>query len=133
MIRRTQGVMPASSAIDSHQRLVTTRVTGYATFADIDVEQKRLVGDPEFDPGYDHLFDLSGVADVQLSLDEIRELASVKLFSERSRRAVVAPANLLYGLSRMYQGFRGLGPESLRVFRTTEEALRWLEEPDGDD
>ena len=123
--------MPVSSTIDTDQGLVTTRVSGHATAAEVHAAQERLAVDPDFDPTYDHLFDLSDVADLEASADEIRELASVALFSETSRRAVVAPANLLYGLSRMYQAFRRLGPESLQVFRTPEEALQWLQEPRG--
>lgn len=34
----------------------------------------------------------------------------------------------LFGLSRMYEGFRTPPDDAVRVFRSADEALAWLEE-----
>jgi len=46
----------------------------------------------------------------------------------------VAPADLVFGLGRMYETYRGLNERSTKevaVFRTRPEALDWLAEARG--
>lgn len=118
--------MPLDSHIDSARGLVTTRLEGRITGSEVKAHQRGLEADPDFDPDFDHLFDLSRVETFQISVEQIRAIASVSVFSSSSRRAVVAPKDVLYGLSRMYEGFRDISEEEIRVFRSREEALVWL-------
>lgn len=120
--------MPVETVIDPERRLVTTQVTGHATAAEILAAQEKLRTDSAFDSKYHHLFDLSGAEGVDVAQGDVQSIAAVALFDPGSRRAVVAPANVLYGLSRMYQAFRDLADKQMQIFRTREEALAWLRE-----
>ncbi|MDJ0654937.1 MAG: hypothetical protein QNJ40_12320 [Xanthomonadales bacterium] len=49
----------------------------------------------------------------------------------RARVATLAPTDLSYGMSRIYeQSTKGELPEKLRVFRTRTDALEWLLQSD---
>jgi len=118
--------MTVESVILSELGVIVTRVTGTPGFQEIRQHQRSLASDPEFDPDFHHLFDLSQVQDLRITTEEIRELASSGVFSPSSRRAVVAPRDAMFGLSRMYEGFSHLPEGAVRVFRNPEEAIRWL-------
>ena len=91
--------------------------------------QRRLAADPLFDPAFDQLFDLGGVTDFKLPEDYIRGGATRSVFAPESRRVLVAPTDLAYGLARMFAAWNGGAKEAgFRVFRKKEEAVRWLEE-----
>ncbi|MCW8956944.1 MAG: hypothetical protein OQL09_08680 [Gammaproteobacteria bacterium] len=73
------------------------------------------------------LWDLSnGIFD--LTETELRELAEYgkSSFLLPSKVAIVAPKNLEFGLSRMYEAYREEGLVKHRVFRTEQEARAWL-------
>lgn len=122
--------MTVESDIYPEHRVVITRVTGATAFEQIRDHQSALVENPEFDPDFHHLFDLTEVQNFRVSTEEIRNLASTTLFSPTSRRAVVAPTDAPFGLSRMYEGFSSLPEGTLMVFRTRKEALAWLDVPE---
>lgn len=119
--------MPISSEIDLERGRVITTAHGTVTGAGVLAHQETLRSRPDFDPDLDHLFDMTGVTEFSVPREQIKEVASVTVFSETSRRAVVAERDVLFGLSRMYEGFRGAPDDALRVFRDRDAALAWLE------
>ena len=120
--------MPIESRVETDRRLVITVAEGTVTADQVRANQRALEADPDFDPAYDHLFDMSQVTEFDVDVDAMRDLASVAVFDEDSRRAVVAPTDFLYGLANMYAAFRDLPDPSLRVFRRLREAVDWLQE-----
>jgi hypothetical protein len=84
--------------------------------------------------GYDEVMDMSAVeaiADPQT--DRVRQFADLAAGmdadSTESRFAIVAPGDLAFGLGRMFQAYRSLNSWSTKtvaVFRSLEDALRWL-------
>lgn len=121
--------MTIESEIYPELGVVITRVTASTVFEEIRDHQRALAENPDFDPDFHHLFDLTEVQNLRVSTEEIRNLASTTLFSPTSRRAVVAPRDASFGLSRMYEGFSSLPEGTLMVFRTRKEALAWLDVP----
>jgi len=74
------------------------------------------------------ILDLTEVIKMELSDDDMRELAQKSPFSLHSRRAIVVPDNKrVEGLARMYQVLREVqGETGIRIFRSLDEALRWV-------
>lgn len=66
---------------------------------------------------------------LNLSSEELIDLAhAVKSNPYKPEKvAVVTNNDLLYGLSRMFSGFREEPGTEISVFRTTDEALDWLD------
>ena len=76
------------------------------------------------------LWDLS-LSGVDLTSAQLKEIAdySKSKFSVPSRMAIVAPQDLAFGLSRMFEIYREQQQIAVRVFRTRTEALAWLKNP----
>jgi len=79
--------------------------------------------------GFFQLGDCRAVTDVDLTGDQIRQIASHSHFSVKSRRAIVArdrPAS--YGIGRMFEIYREVsgGREQVRVFTSIRDAEEWL-------
>jgi hypothetical protein len=118
--------MPAQYTIDKAHRTVYMTITGKLDMGDVKEVVARLRNDPDFDPDFKELVDGSQMQLPNLFYDDFKAISdSVDPFSEKSRRAIVAPEGVLYGISRMYQMIRG--GENTRVFNDREKALAWLE------
>jgi hypothetical protein len=77
------------------------------------------------------LIDESDMKAALLSPSELRAMIDALKASaglrHRSRIAIYAPSNLVYGLNRMAQAFAGVASEGrLEVFRSEDAARRWL-------
>ena len=87
----------------------------------------------EYDASADDLIDLSAVSHMGVTSAGLHRLLA--LYEERedtghrTRNAIIAPTDVLYGVSRMFQALHGDGkPDELEVFRGRDEALRWMAE-----
>ena len=90
-----------------------------------------MLADPDYDSSRDDLVDLSAVTHMGVTGAGLHRL--VELYDERevpghhTRSAIVAPTDVLYGVSRMFQALRGEATfDVLEVFRSRDDALLWL-------
>jgi hypothetical protein len=119
--------VPAFYEIDKDRRLVITTASGVLTLADALSHQEKLLGDKDFDPEFSQLVDLTGIAELTIDAAGIRALAIRKVFSLRSRRAVLVNSELAFAFARMFSTFRETSGEHLmEVFRNRKEAMDWL-------
>ena len=110
--------------------MLITVASGTVTEHDLLDHLESHVEDPEIRPGMKEIVDLSEVTLLELPADSIRrlidfELAHPEPFHE-ARMAIVAPHDLPYGLSRMYQILSDEAGAEVGVFRDRPEAERWL-------
>jgi hypothetical protein len=118
--------MPADYVIDAEHRIVYSRAWGELTEADVLVHRQRLKTDPRFDPAFRQLADFSGVTRLALTYASVNALASSDPWHFDARRAFVAPADVVFGMARMYEMLLGEQKSNIAVFRRAEEAERWL-------
>jgi len=118
---------------DSASRRRTATFTGEITDEHLVGTYADLVQAPDYDAEADELVDLRGVTSLGVTTKGLRQLMG--LFSEldklgiKSRLAIVAPGDAVYGVARMYQMLRGDDvPEEITVFRDFAEATAWLDE-----
>ena len=90
-----------------------------------------LLADPAYDSSLDDFIDLCGVTHMGVSSAGLHRL--ITMYDERdspghpTRSAILAPTDVLYGVSRMFQTMRGEEhPDELEVFRTADAAIDWL-------
>ncbi len=57
---------------------------------------------------------------------EMPRIAVHYIFSEKSRRAIVAETDIKFGMARMYEMYGEADPTQIEVFRDMAEARRWL-------
>ncbi|MGB2592048.1 MAG: hypothetical protein WAJ96_15440 [Candidatus Acidiferrum sp.] len=119
--------MPAFYKIDKERRLVLSSGTGIFNLEDARLHQERLLADPDFDPSYAQLLDFTHTTQIDLTAADIHQLALRNIFSPNSRRAILVPNDLAYGLGRMYEILReASGERGIRIFRNLEDALDWV-------
>lgn len=117
--------------IDPLRGIVFATGRGSLTAAEIESVLRRIRRDDQFRSDLPALIDLSGVANLDVSAAEVRDVARNDPFGPGSRRAIVAPTDAVYGVARMYQMLRDDVGEEIEIFRTTPEARHWLGLEDG--
>jgi hypothetical protein len=84
--------------------------------------------------GRRELIDLSAVEASDIPGESLRELADAFRSQDRTqgetRIALLVSRDVVFGLGRMYQAYRGEDAVDLEVFRDGLEARRWLDLPD---
>jgi hypothetical protein len=128
-------VVPISFTYDptAHRRIVTFR--GAIHDRDLIEAYESLLGDPGYDSSVDDFIDLRNVTQMAVTSAGLHRL--IALFDERdspgyvTRSAILAPSDVLYGVSRMFQTMRGEDhPDELEVFRSLDETMYWLDRKD---
>jgi hypothetical protein len=119
--------MPVTYEIDKQRRLVISTVLDKLTVADALGHQEKLLKDPDFDPGFSQIIDVTRATLSGLEASDIRKIAERNVFSPGSRRAIVVSTNLAFGFGRMFETLReGAGENGIRVFRDLDEAVDWI-------
>ncbi len=126
--------MPIKYEIDPSRRIVFARAVGSLTKKDFFSYQKEVWSGPGVEH-YDECVDMTEATDVEGATSrnlEALAVLSVKTDAARSSKlAIIATKDLFFGLGRMYETYRGMQPDNSRrvgIFRTRDEALRWLAE-----
>jgi hypothetical protein len=120
--------MPVRYVIDKQRRLVHTTVWDRLTFAEAQAYEHQLWNDPDFDPEFNQLLDLTALTGSSMSMEEVKQLARRSRFSPMSRRAFVAPATIVFGISRLFETYNEMSktPTQIHVFHDLPSALEWL-------
>lgn len=129
--------MPITTLIDPETGLRRHRVEGRFTLEDIHGTLEELYSRPDFRPDADVLWDVRD-ATLDFTTDEVRQLADfvAKHWGPggKSRAAFVVSSDFQFGMSRMYEMLlRSQTESTLMVFRSIEDAERWLFETDRTD
>ena len=119
-------------AVDVTNRLRIATFCGAITDTDLLHAYQPVLTDVHFDPALDDLVDLRAVSHMGVTSAGLYRI--IAFYDERApanlstRSAIVAPTDVLYGVSRMFQTLRGDGHAAeVAVFRRIEAAHRWLE------
>lgn len=76
------------------------------------------------------LWHFDSIDDLLLSTEEIKQIAdqhrSVSLRNPNIKIAICSSSPLVYGFSRMYEGFYADGPWQIMVFYDLDNAKKWL-------
>jgi hypothetical protein len=103
---------------------------GKVTSHHIIQSREAFLADPDYAVGMSFLVDLSGASLESLTLDELRRVGDHgRNIDERLGNhctAIVAPRDLEYGVSRMFEILGERPNLRLQVFRDRGEALAWL-------
>ena len=125
---------PITFSYDAQNRCRLARFVGVITDRELLEAFVALLRDPGYDATLNDLVDLSAVTHMGVTREGIQRLLA--LYDERAaearytRNAIIAPTDVLYGVSRMFQTLRGEGlPSEVEVFRTREDAERWMAGP----
>jgi hypothetical protein len=116
--------MSTSFRIDPRLGVIFTVCCEKVTESEVLNYLRTVPQDPAYSPAFSHLIDCTQVTSFEVSADLTRSVAGKKLFSSRSKLAIVAPQDYIYGMARMFElQHRGC----VQVFRDLEEARKWLD------
>jgi len=124
-----QGCMPISYTIEIAKRVVHTRAWGVLCNADLRDYYRALMADLRFLPDLSCLLNLEGVNVFALESRVIAEIASWPVFNVGVRRAIVAPSDVAFGLSRMFSLHAESAGQNVMAFRNEVAAEAWLSSP----
>jgi hypothetical protein len=124
--------MSVEYTYDEKANFIYTQFSGILTDEDLERQAKAVADDPRIKPGVRELVDLTGVEKVEASIESVGiiiqfDIANREKF-EGMRTAIVAPADLLFGLSKIFEARSDIqnAPSTINVFRTMMEAKEWL-------
>lgn len=122
--------MPVAFELDKGKRLVRTRGWDLVTAGDLQALSagiRQLFADGTLDAEWSELVDFRAVTRTDMIPTEaVRAIARNSPWPKSSRRVIVAPVTVVYGVSRMYQLMSASDDQALAVVRTEAEALEFL-------
>jgi len=115
------------------KRVRVARFSGAITDRDLIDTYERLLRDPAYDGTLHNLVDLREVSHMGITSAGLHRLIALHdgrgPTEAHTRNAIVAPTDVLYGVSRMFQTLRGDSRlAELEVFRTIGAAEHWIAE-----
>ena len=120
--------MKFERSIDAEARIVILKIQGEIGDRELLELAEVLATDPEVRPDLSLLIDLREADGREVTSAGVQALATRALvLSPGSRRAVVVPSQLGFGMARMYEILSERRGGGARVFRSYSDALRWLE------
>lgn len=119
--------MPVSVRVDRSRKLVVTTYSGHVTDGDVAHQIAEIGRNAPFEGEYRVITDFTQVTQFEISADQIRLVAESKSPLEKTRRVMVAPSDVAYGTSRMFQVLAGRTRPNISVVRTLDEAYTALE------
>lgn len=114
------------SEIDVDRGLVLTRLIGPVTPGEVDEHNRDLAKDARFRPHFKQLVDVTELTQLFDSV-AVKQSAEEHAFSPGVRRAIVAPSDAAFGLSRMFAIQSESAGQTIQVFRAMHDAKEWLE------
>jgi hypothetical protein len=118
--------MPISYLIDANRALVTTRWWGSVEDQEVLDHNGKLRTDPAFKAEYRQLIDMTGITELRVSTNLIKETALDQFFEPGTRRAVLASSDAVFGMARMFALLADGAGQTIEVFRVLAPAEEWL-------
>ena len=111
--------------VDVDRRLVVVRFAKKVTVSDIERYTNLLRANPEFQPTFSEIADMSEAVELDLQADEFLKLADeIDPFSPEAKRAFVAKTSVQHHAARMHKALRTL--RNIEIFSSFEDAERWI-------
>jgi hypothetical protein len=127
--------VPIVVEVDQRRRVRYASASGVLTDADVLEGYAGVLADPTYDATLDMVFDCTAVECLAVAPATIKRIAELVALADRAippgvhpRAAIVAPADVAFGMARMYQARRESQDAARQYFvcRTMEEARCWL-------
>jgi hypothetical protein len=120
--------MEIRRTVDAVARVVVLEVIGDLGDPELASLVLELTKVPGLEPDFALLIDMREARGRAVTTSGVKALAQHPLvLSPASRRAVVVPTDLGFGMARMYEMFAEPRGGAVRVFRDYAQARRWVE------
>ena len=121
--------MPLTYAVSLPDRLIRVTAVGDVTVTENESLARELEQEPSASPGMRMLVDISRSA-TSMTNEHLRSVAR-RFRSVQAHGigpvAIVAGSDFTYGMARAYSAYAEIEGIGVRVFRTEDDALAWLD------
>lgn len=126
--------MPITHEILTKSRVVKSTHVGLVDDDEFLASYRKLFTDDAYELAFDRLIDLRRADSTRRSATALKAVAALISRSYEGRdlapkTAVIAPADISFGLGRMFAAFAAMAPGEVEVFQSPEDALAWLGAP----
>ena len=118
--------MPVHVAVDRSKKLVISTYSGDVTDTDVSRQISQIREQAPYGPAYRAITDFTQVTQFNISSSQIRAVAQSESPLAEAQRVMVAPADEVYGTSRMFQSLASRTRPNITVVRTLAEAYSAL-------
>ena len=123
--------MPISYSIDKDLGVVFTTASEVLTERELLEHKRKLISDPNFEPGFVELSDVRFISDLAISPSGIEKfVAQDESDAERLKDfklAIVVSGALEFGMGAMYEMMSREKSTNVRIFRDLGQAKEWLQ------
>ena len=123
--------MPILYRIVPDKKVAYIKASGNVSVDEIMIEGARMFAETEWENGFNILCDYREITEFDLSNEDIHKVTDQDKLHEpifdKSKCAVVATSNLVFGLSRMWEILSQNTNLTTMVFKDIREAIDWLE------
>lgn len=120
--------MPVSYKVFADSQLVVVLYSGELTLEEIINARKEGASDPEFNPSYNVIDDITAVTASAINFDDLSSISGKSVASLGVKRALVAETDFQYGMARMYQALSESHGHVFKIFREYDAAAEWVSE-----
>jgi hypothetical protein len=125
--------MPWSYVIDSANRLARVAMAGTIRGADIAAAMQTIYADPAWQPGFDSLWECTGITELLFERDDLPTLVGLQRESRArsgyGREAIVVSRALDDVMAKMYAAMMRESTREVLVCRSLAEAAQFLGRP----
>ncbi len=122
--------MPIRMIIDRDAGLIRTTASGRVEGSDLIAYYRNLRTHPDFRSNLNEIFDATRIETVDLTAEDVRRLSNLtEEFTKRGvpvKVAIIAPGDVEFGMSRMYEMLQMQSINVLKVFRERAPAEEWI-------
>jgi len=119
--------MPASYKLYPGKKLIVVTYSGDLSLEDIMAIRQQGMADPEFDPDFDVIDDVSAVNTADIRYDELNLISGKSVANTGVKRALIAVTDFQKGMSNMYKVLSESHGHFFRVFDDVDKARDWIE------
>ena len=124
--------MSINSKINQELNTIIRTVTGELTIADVKDAFTESLSHPDFKINMHVIWDLTEADVSKTSMDQLIDIVKYIRNNIDNRGAdykiiIVAPIDISFGMSRMFEGFGNDLTQSIHVLRELDEAYKWIE------
>ena len=115
--------MPAVVKIDNLRKIVISTFYGNVTGEELLGHGARIRSDPDFNPAFSEIVDLSGVTSFVVSEQTLASMANARsLYHDAAVHIVVAPSDREFRVASQYRELARTSRPNFHVVRSLEEA-----------